>query len=41
MNFDLLVKRKKVLGLELLEIEREITDIYYAMEFYNLDVAKG
>lgn len=41
MDFDLLVKRKKVLELELLEIEREITDIYHAMEFYNLDAAKG
>lgn len=40
-DFDLLVKRKKVLELELLEIEREITDIYHAMEFYNLDAAKG
>ena len=27
--------------MELLEIEREITDIYHAMEFYNLDAAKG
>lgn len=41
MDFDLLVKRKKVLELELLAIEREITDIYHAMEFYNLDAAKG
>ena len=41
MNFDLLVKRKKVLELELLEIEREITDLYHVMEFYNLDAAKG
>lgn len=41
MDFDLLVKRKKYLELELLEIEREITDIYHAMEFYNLDAAKG
>ena len=41
MNFDLLVKRKKVLELELLAVEREITDIYHAMEFYNLDAAKG
>lgn len=41
MDFELLVKRKKVLELELLEIEREITDIYHAMEFYNLDAAKG
>ena len=41
MDFDLLVKRKKVLELELLGIEREITDIYHAMEFYNLDAAKG
>lgn len=41
MDFDLLVKRKKVLELELLEIEREITDIYHAIEFYNLDAAKG
>ena len=40
-DFDLLVKRKKVLELELLEIEREITDVYHAMEFYNLDAAKG
>lgn len=24
-----------------MEIEREITDIYHAMEFYNLDAAKG
>ena len=40
-DFDLLVKRKKVLELELLEIEREITDIYHAMEFYNLDAVKG
>lgn len=31
----------RVLELELLEIEREITDIYHAMEFYNLDAAKG
>lgn len=41
VDFDLLVKRKKVLELELLEIEREITDIYHAMEFYNLNAAKG
>ncbi len=41
MDFDLLVKRKKILELERLEIEREITDIYHAMEFYNLDAAKG
>lgn len=41
MDFDLLVKKKKVLELELLAIEREITDIYHAMEFYNLDAAKG
>lgn len=41
MDFDLLVKRKKYLELELLEIEREITDIYHAIEFYNLDAAKG
>ena len=41
IDFNLLVKRKKVLELELLEIEREITDIYHAMEFYNLDAAKG
>ena len=41
MDFDLLVKRKKFLELELLQIEREITDIYHAMEFYNLDAAKG
>lgn len=41
MDFNLLVKRKKVLELELLEIEREITDLYHAMEFYNLDAAKG
>lgn len=40
-DFDLLVKRKKVLELDLLEVEREITDIYHAMEFYNLDAAKG
>lgn len=41
MDFDLLVKRKKALELELLEIEREITDIYHCIEFYNLDAAKG
>lgn len=41
MDFDLLVKRKKFLELELLEIEREITDIYHCIEFYNLDAAKG
>lgn len=41
MDFDLLVKRKKFLELELLEIEREITDIYHAIEFYNLDAVKG
>ena len=41
MDFDLLVKRKKFLELELLEIEREITDVYHAIEFYNLDAAKG
>lgn len=40
-DFELLIKRKKVLELERLEIEREITDIYHAMEFYNLDAAKG
>lgn len=40
-NLDLLVKRKKVLDIERLAIEREITDIYHAMEFYNLDAAKG
>ncbi len=41
VDFDLLEKRQKVLEVELLEIEREITDIYHAMEFYNLDAAKG
>ena len=41
MDFELLAKRKKFLELEKLEIEREITDIYHAMEFYNLDAAKG
>ena len=41
IDFNLLVKRKRVLELEYLEIEREITDIYHAMEFYNLDAAKG
>lgn len=41
VDFDMLVNRKKILELELLEIEREITDIYHAMEFYNLDAAKG
>lgn len=41
MDFDLLVKRKKILELELLEIEREITDIYHAIEFYNLDASNG
>lgn len=41
MDFELLAKRKKFLELEKLEIEREITDIYHAMEFYNLDTAKG
>lgn len=41
MDFDLLVKRKKAIELELLEIEREITDIYHCIEFYNLDAAKG
>lgn len=41
MDFDLLIKRKKFLELELLEIEREITDVYHAIEFYNLDAAKG
>ena len=40
-DFSLLIKRKKVLDLEYLKIEREITDIYHAMEFYNLDAAKG
>lgn len=40
-SFDLLVKRKKMLELERLEIEREITDVYHAIEFYNLDAAKG
>ena len=40
-DFDLLIKRKKVLALEYLRIEREITDIYHAMEFYSLDAAKG
>lgn len=40
-DFSLLIKRKKVLALEYLKMEREITDIYHAMEFYNLDAAKG
>ncbi len=40
-SFDLLVRRKKFLDVELLAIEREITDIYHAMEFYNLDAPKG
>lgn len=40
-SFDLLVKRKKMLELERLEIEREITDLYHCMEFYNLNAAKG
>jgi len=41
VDFNLLIKRKKVLELEYLQIEREITDIYHAMEFYNLNAAKG
>ena len=41
VDFQLLMKRKKVLELEYLEIEREITDLYHAMEFYNLNVTKG
>lgn len=41
LDFTLLVKRKKFLELELLEIEREITDVHHAIEFYNLNVAKG
>lgn len=41
MDFELLAKRKKFLELEKLEIEREITDIYHCIEFYNLDAAKG
>lgn len=41
VDFQLLIKRKKVLELEYLEIEREITDLYHAMEFYNLNVTKG
>ena len=41
VDFTLLIKRKKILELEYLEIEREITDIYHAMEFYNLNVIKG
>ena len=40
-DFSLLIKRKKVLKLEYLKIEREITDMYHAMEFYHLDAAKG
>lgn len=41
IDFNLLIKRKKFLDLEYLEIDREITDIYHAMEFYNLDASKG
>ena len=41
VDFSLLIRRKKVLELEYLEIEREITDLYHAMEFYNLNVTKG
>ena len=41
VDFNLLIRRKKVLELEYLEIEREITDLYHAMEFYNLNVTKG
>lgn len=41
MDFELLAKRKKFLELEKLEIEREITDIYHCIEFYNLNAAKG
>ena len=41
VDFDLLIRRKKILRLEYLEIEREITDLYHAMEFYNLNVTSG
>lgn len=36
-----LSKRKIYLLLELAQIEREITDIYHAMEFYNYNVCNG
>lgn len=41
VDFDLLIRRKKVLRLEYLEIEREITDLYHAMEFYDLSESDG
>ncbi len=41
INFDLLIKRKEFLELEYLEIEKEITDIYHAIEFYTLNAQKG
>ncbi len=36
-----LSKRKIYLELELAKIEREVTDIYHAMEFYNYGVCNG
>lgn len=41
VDFKLLIHRKKFLELEYLEIEREITDLYHAMEFYNLNIVNG
>lgn len=40
-NLSLLVRRKKVLELELLEVEREIIDIYHAIEFYEANSEKA
>ena len=37
----LFINRVHLFNIDPLEIEREITDIYHAIEFYNLDAAKG
>lgn len=41
IGFIILSKRRIYLQLELAQVEREVTDIYHAMEFYNYGVCNG
>lgn len=41
IGFITLSKRKIYLMLELAKVEREVTDIYHAMEFHNYNVCNG
>ena len=41
IGFNTISKRKIYLMLELAKVEREVTDIYHAMEFHNYNVCNG